>query len=130
MTRAPVLLALALLVSPAAAEEETIPSATYREVHDGWKDMIGHRVHITGGILAQAGMGPGYAALIEDASSDVIDIDTSEAIDPERMKRLEQACGAFLTADKKECQLDVVATIDKNPKRDVPVLIAPAFFER
>lgn len=113
--------------APAFAEEEVIPDHAFQDVYTHWKGFVGTRIKVVGGFVAQAGMGDGYAAYIEQDSSDVLDIDTSKAIDPGAVTHLSEACGNFLTADKPDCRLDIVVTVEKNPLRDVPVLTQPNF---
>ena len=120
-------LALIGALPVASAEEEVIPDHSFQDVHDNWKTMLGGRVKIVGGFVAQAGMGDGYAAYVEEGSSDVLDIDTTRAIDPGAVTHLSEVCGNFLTHDKPECRLDLVVTVEKNPNRDVPVLTQPNF---
>lgn len=124
LTIATVLLAL---VAPAVAEEEVIPSRTFAEVDAGWRDMIGGRVVVTGGFVAQAGKDKNYGVLTDGKTSAVLEIDTSKAINPDVVKALEEKCSGFFTDDIPECRMDVAVTVTKNPVMDFPILTEPNF---
>lgn len=127
MRTIPALAVLFTLSGPALAEEEVIPSHTFAEVYAGWHDMIGGRVFVTGGFVAQAGKDKNYAVLTDGKTSAVLELDTSKAINPDAVKALEAKCSGFFTDEVPECRADVVATILKNPVMDFPILAEPNF---
>lgn len=123
----PALLLAAALLSPALAEEEVIPEHAFQSVYENWKDLLGGRVVVTGGFVAQVGKYEHFAVLTDGKTSAFIEIDTSQAIDPATVKALEDKCESFLTDEIAECRLDVVGTVEKNPNVDFPVLTQPNF---